>query len=160
MNYSFDPNKWALHQLPPLLRKTRIYAFLKCIMIAISEVYGRFKEYASEAEYKLSNNGYTRNLEKFLNDLFSLEGEITIEDYLTENVYLHFADETPENVYVGLESEGAQLYLPSVRPDELSGGFKILIPSGLETEENLALINRWVNYYKTAGTTYKIETYE
>lgn len=160
MNYSFDPVKWALHQLPPLLRKKRIYALIRCLMIGIAALHSRFMAYASGADMRLSGNGFTLNLQRFLNDLFSLDQEIVIAEFRTANVYLHYVGEKPEDVYLCYQNEGDSTAFPSWQPDDIAGGFVIRIPASLETSDNIALIRKWVDYFKTAGTTYKIETYE
>lgn len=159
MIYRFDPNKWALHQLPPLLWQPRIYSLLKALLVGVCEVYDSFMAYKEDVSRKITYNGYTVNLERFLNKTFYLENEITIEDYRNGNVFLHRDNENADEVYVSMKSEGDEFLLPSSKPDDIIGGFKIIIPETLNTEDNLAIIRKWVEYYRPAGTSYKIETY-
>lgn len=160
MYWRFDANKFALHQLPPFLRKKGIYAIIKCLMIGIDRVHSLFASHRESVTQQLKHNGTVVSLEKFLNDKFSLSGEIYITEYLTNNIYLHNEGETPEDIYMGFQDEDETLVLSSLNPDKVSGGFAVMIPEGLTTDENIAVIRKWVDYYRAAGTTYKIESYE
>lgn len=160
MYFRFDANKWALHQLPPLLRRTRIYALLRCLMTGIRELHETFTAWRAERVRQLGYNGHTAYIARFLNDLFSLDDEIYIEDYRSPNVYLHYAEETPEEVYMCFQDEGESLFLSSRSPEDVAGGFTVMVPASLATEENIVTIRKWVEYYRAAGTVYRIETYE
>ena len=97
----------------------------------------------------------------FLNSRFALDpGTIYITDFRSENQYLHFYEEIADDVYMSYQSEGDRLTLSSHSPDSLAGGFVVMIPAALASDGNLAEIRRWVEYYRYAGTTYKISTYE
>lgn len=160
MYWRFDANKFTLHQLPPFLRKKGIYAIIKCLMIGIDRIHAVFVSHRESVTQQLNHNGTVMSLEKFLNDKFSLSGEIYITEYLTNNTYMHKQGETPEDVYMGYQGEDETLVLSSVSPDKVSGGFAVMIPEGLATDENIAVIRKWVDYYRAAGTIYKIESYE
>lgn len=160
MNYRFDIHKWLLLQLPLVLRKQRIYALIRCIAVGLNQVYEAFKNYSNDVVRRLENTSQVISLEKWLNDIFYLDGDIIIRDYISDNVYLHYQDEVPEEVYLGFPDEQTVVYLPSTSPSKLSGGFVILIPAELATEDNLKTIRKWVEYYRMAGTEYRIEIYE
>lgn len=161
MYRKFDVDKFALQQLPPLLRNRVIYALLKSLLAGLSWLQKKFTSYSDEVTGRLAVNGFTINLEVFLNDIFSLDqGTIYITDYESEKDYLHYYEEIADDVYMGYESEGDQLHLSSSQPDSLAGGFAVMVPAELATEGNLATIRKWVEYYRYAGTTYKISTYE
>lgn len=160
MYWRFDANKFSLHQLPPFLRKKGIYAIIKCLMIGIDRVHSLFASHRESVTQQLKHNGTVMSLEKFLNDKFSLSGEIYITEYLTDNTYVHNEGEIPEDVYMGRKDEGKNLVLSSASPEDVSGGFVVMIPEVLATDENIAVIQKWVDYYRAAGTTYKIESYE
>lgn len=160
MYWKFDANKFALHQLPPCLRRKGIYALVKCLMAGISYVHSLFSSHRSSVMQQLNHDGTVISLEKFLNDIFSLSGEIYIKDFRSPNIYLHYEGEIPEEVYVGYQDEGDIFHLSSNQPDYMVGGFIIMIPESMATDENLAMIKKWTEYYRVAGTVYKIETYE
>lgn len=159
MYWRFDAKKFALHQLPPFLRKKGIYALIKCFLTGIDRVYNLFTTQRETVDQQLNHNGTTASLEDFLNDKFSLSGEIYITEYLTENIYIHRQGERSEDIYVGYKDEGDILVLSSVGPDKVSGGFAINIPEALATDRNIAIIKKWVDYYRVAGTIYKIMIY-
>ena len=161
MYRKFDVEKFALQQLPPLLRNRVIYALPKSLLAGLSWLQKKFTSYSDEVTGRLAVNGFTINLEVFLNDIFSLDqGTIYITDYESEKDYLHYYEEIADDVYMGYESEGDLLHLSSSPPDSLAGGFAVMVPAELATEGNLATIRKWVEYYRYAGTTYKISTYE
>ena len=160
MYWRFDANKFALHQLPPFLRKKGIFAIIKCLMVGIDRIHSVFVSHRNSVIQQLNHNGTVMSLEKFLNDKFSLSGAIHITEYKTNNTYLHIEGETPEEVHMCNQDEGDSLVLSSVSPDKISGGFAVMIPERLATDENIAVIRKWVAYYRAAGTTYKIESYE
>lgn len=160
MYWKFDSRKFALHQLPPVLRTKGIYALLKCVMAGLDYIYALFSGYRASVDQQLNHNGTVLSLEEFLNAKFSLSDEIYIIDFKNANTYLHKADEVEPDVYVGYQGEEDPLMLSSDAPDVVSGGFTIRIPEGLSTPENIALLTKWVEFYRPAGTIYKIETYE
>ena len=161
MYWRFDADKFTLQQLPPLLRRKGIYALIRSLLVGISWIYEHFLSYREDVDGKLSGNGFTANLEKLLDDKLGVApGTILIDDYVTDNIYLHFYEEVAEKVFMSFADEGDQLILSSDAPSNLSGGFRVMIPENLASEENLATIRKWVEYYKYAGTLYKIETYE
>lgn len=161
MYWNFNADKFSLQQLPPLLRTKGIYAVVKCCMTGLAWIQKKFASYREDVTGKLAGNGFTANLEKLLNVKLGLDaGTIYITDYLTDNIYLHYYDEVADNVYAGYSYEGDQLYLSSDDPSDLSGGFVVMVPSDLATDGNMATIKMWVEYYRYAGTIYKIKTYE
>ena len=150
-----------MQQLPPVLRRKDIYAFFRCFLKGIGWLQERFTAYRDDVTGRLACNGLTANLEKFLNDKLGFEaGTIYVTDYRTDNLYLSYYGEVADNIYASYQSEGDILYLSSTAPDKLAGGFAVMIPRSLASERNLATIRQWVEYYRYAGTAYKIMTYE
>lgn len=160
MNYRYDVDKWLLHQLPLVFRRPKLYALIRCIAVALTHVYTTFWRYSNDVRRRLDNTSQVISLERWLNDVFFLDGDIQIKDYASDNVYLHFQGEIPEDIYIGYDSEDAAIYLSANNPGVLSGGFAVYVPAELATEDNLRIIRKWVEYYKMAGTEYKIVTYE
>ena len=159
MYYKFDVKKWALQLLPMVLRKRILFAFVKCCVHAISEVAENYYTYCNSVDRQLGHNANTLMLQKWLNDLFYLEDAIYISNYQNELMYLHYQDETLEEVYLSYKSEGKAIYLDSKAPSNEYGGFVVKIPAEIATVENIATIKQWVEFYKTAGVVYKIEQY-
>lgn len=153
----FDINRFAWQQLPPLLRKKGVYALLRCLLIGMGTIYRSFVGYRESVLLKVNNNSFTVSLENFLNGLFGVSDRITITDFKDQNVYLHYDQETNENNYISYQDEGVPLNLSSVSPNMVTGGFEVNVPTKLATADNLKLIQKWVEFYKPAGTTYKIK---
>lgn len=160
MYWKYDVYKFALHQLPPFLRRRGIYALVKCIMIGLNQVYNSFIQHRKSVLLRLDHNGSSASLGRFLNDLFSLNNEIYVTEFVNTNIYLHMTGETAEEVCLGYLSEGVSLDLSSSSPNDITGGFIVNVPSVLASDENIATITKWVDYYKTAGKIYKIQIYE
>lgn len=160
MYYRFDVFTWFKQQLPPLLRNRAIRAFLSSVSQSFRQTQDTLLDYCTGVERRLNHDSSTLLLQKWLNDSLGLpNGIIYITDYLTEQTYLNFAGETLSAVYLGYQGEGEEVFLSSELFSEY-GGFIVRIPSTLSTPENIAIVNKWVEYYRTAGTVYKIESYE
>lgn len=159
MFYSFDIVKWVRSLLPPILRRNVVLAFVQSLIWPMVYVYELFSLYTQDIRQQLSYNAFTIYLEKFLNGLFGLDHEIYIEDYREEpTIYLAREAEKVQPDYFSRASESADPVYVS-NSDLLIGGFYVMVPSSVATEENIALITRWVNYYRFAGTTFSIKKY-
>lgn len=148
--------------LPTFLRKDVIKAILWAILSPLDELVEIFNSLVIDSDRRLSHNSFTIYLEKFLNDLFGVQGLIYITDFIDDwSVYLSTKEELYDyDIMTMREEELPTIVLPSERPGTLRGYFIVNIPASLDTQENRALIARWVNYYKFAGTNFKIKQYE
>ena len=161
MSYRFDVDRWIIHQLPPILRRPVIYAFLKALLAPIKQLQQIFQEWRISATRQIRSNAFTATLERRLNEVFFYTGG---EIYITDEEYgrftLAFEDEDFPAVYVSNQGEDPEspAILESFQPDDLIGRFIVHVPSTM-TAQDLALVARWVNYYKMAGTEYTIEYY-
>lgn len=162
MFYHFDIDKWIIHLLPPVLRKSTIYAFLRALLYPIKQLQAAFLTYKSMVDRQLTYNSFQDYLERFLNGLFFFEGNViyitdeelqfsalSYESELAETVYMSFQDETP----------ATPLNLGSVPPSAAFGRFVVHVPAAL-SEADIATVTNWTNYYKMAGTQFKVEVYE
>ena len=157
MKYDYDCHKWVLHNLPPILRKNRLIVLILCLINGVIYVASKFESFRKEVEQRITHDGSVMSIEDFLNDLFKLDGEIYLEDYVNPQVYLHYQGEILEDpIYVSDTQDNVYL-----RSDmgKVTGGFKVMIPTEIDTPENRALIIKWVEYYRSAGTSFKIENY-
>lgn len=159
MYYNFDVKKLARMLLPPVLRKKVMLAFIDTLVESLSFLSGKISDYAESTLLKLSYNAFTNYLERFLTEKFG-DG-IHISDYVNDDLfYMAFPNEIADIVYIGESGEAGYnppVYLSSAQPLQLSGGFVVNIPERLS--DNVADIGKWVDYYKFAGTEYKITTY-
>lgn len=162
MFFLFDVDKWIIHQLPPILRRSGIYAFLRTMLYPLKQLQTAFLNYRSQVNRQLTYNAFQDYLERFLNGLFFFEGRVIyITDVKTEVAYLAYASESVEDVYMSFVNEDPSysLNLSSVDPSQITGQFVVHVPAAL-TEADVATVTNWVNYYKMAGTQFTIEVYE
>lgn len=162
MYRNFNLYAYAVRLLPPFLRKDVIKAVLRVLLCPLDAIITAFNGLIGSSDRLLTHNSFTIYLEKFLNELFNVDGQIYITDFIDDTtVCLSKKEEMMDYDLMTLKSEELPtLMLPSERPGRLQGRFIVNIPGSLDTEENRKLITRWVNYYKYAGTNYTIEAYE
>lgn len=100
-------------------------------------------------------------LERWLNNIFYVNDAVKVENFNSDIVYLNYKAESLEETLLSLNSEGIEEYLcyKKETENEISVGFVVKIPVTMATPDNLATIRKWVEYYRMAGTTYKIEVY-
>lgn len=163
MFYLFDVDRWIIQQLPPILRRPVIYAFLRALLLPLRELMQIFTGYRESVEQQLSYNGFENYLEKWLNDVLAYNPPDLI--YITDEVLpistLSLQSEGNDPVYMTESGEdpAVPLQLYSTPPDMIIGEFIVHVPSGI-SEPDIALVRQWVDYYKFAGTQYRIEVYE
>lgn len=162
MYRNFNLYAYAVRLLPPFLRKDVIKAVLRVLLKPLEAIIIAFNGLIDSSDRLLTHNSFTIYLERFLNNLFNVEGQIYISDFIDDTtVYLSKKEEMMDYDLMSFkEEELPTLVLPSERPGILKGRFIVHIPTNLDTEENRRLIAMWVNYYKYAGTNYTIEAYE
>lgn len=158
MRYRFDLSVWIRQQLPPVLHNRGILAVMYALVSGIREVQKSFDLYAADIDRRLSHNSATLSLSAWLNDLFGLNDAIYITNYVNDIPYLSYERENIVPLYLQYQAEGKGVYLNS-QPPTVYGGFVINIPKGIASEANIATIRKWVDYYKVAGVTYKIQIY-
>lgn len=162
MFYHFDVDKWIIHLLPPVLRKSAIYAFLRVMLYPLKQLQAAFLVYKQGVDRQLTANSFKDYLERFLNGLFFFEYKaIYITDVETFPTSLSFQSEAVDPVYMSFASEtpSSALELSSLDPSLITGKFVVHVPAAL-TEADRATVTNWVNYYKMAGTQFTLEVYE
>lgn len=162
MFYHYDVDKWIIHLLPPILRKASIYAFLRSMLYPVKQLQAAFLSCKAGVDQTLTYNAFTDYLERFLNNLFFFEYKaIYITDIDDESVFLAYSNESADPVFMSFESESdpAPLVLSSQNPNLVSGQFIVHVPAAL-SQQDIATVYNWVNYYKMAGTVFLIKVYE
>lgn len=132
-------------------------AFLNAMTAPLIEIFSHFLNKKSESERVLSFNAYTIYLEKFLNDLFNLDGEIYIHDF-RDDTFVYLPSKGSYELYFASSGDDETPFVPNYSSDFFSCRFNIHIPSSIDTDANRALIARWTNYFKFAGTNFNIIT--
>ena len=162
MLYLFDIDRWIIHQLPPILRRTAIYAFLRVFLYPLKQLANVFYAYKQDADRQLAFNGFSDMMQRFLNDIFFYpDGTIYITDIVDPVVALSFQDEGFDPVDMSFDDETpvSSFVLASWPPGETVGQFVVHVPE-IMSEADIATVRQWVEYYKFAGTMFTIETYE
>lgn len=162
MFYLFDVDRWIIHQLPPILRRKTIYAFLRVLLYPLKQLSQLLYAYKQRVDRQLSFNGFSNSLGRFLNDLFFYpEGTIYITDVVDPVVALAFLEEGFDPEYMSFQDEtpDAGFTLNSWPPGETVGQFVVHVPATM-SDADIATVRQWVEYYKFAGTLFTIETYE
>ena len=158
MFYNFDPNRWAASLIPKILRHKLLYALIKALLSPVSFLYDIFDAYRSEIERRLAYNAFTIYLEKFLNDLIGTDGIYIVDNIIEQTTYLSHKTEDLPFDYLAMKAENAEsVYISN--SDRLVGGFTVMVPESVSTQNNIDLIAKWVNYYKYAGTRFNILAY-
>lgn len=146
--------------LPSILRRPVIYALFKCLLQPLRTISERYDEYISKVNLQIISRSGTIEMEAWLNSIFYLpEGTIYILDSSDAQNFLYLKGEGYATNYWHTKVEESPQYLNSI-VNEVFGGFIVFIPETLSDEDNLKIIRKWVDYYRIAGTNYKIQTYE
>ena len=162
MFFRFDTDRWIIDQLPPVLRRKAVYAFLRAMLLPVAQLAQAFTAFRDAALRRLSTNAFVVYLEKWLNDVFFYpSGTIYITDEEISYAALAFQSEGGDTVYMTFADENplVPLDLYSFHPDTRLSRFVVHVPATM-TAADLSTVSQWVEYYKFAGTQYRIETYE
>ena len=68
MFYDIDIYRWAWLLLPPVLRRTRLYALLCVLLLPVHQMLNSFRSYRESAIRRVNVNGQVIYVEKALND--------------------------------------------------------------------------------------------
>lgn len=160
MWYKFDPLKFASDMLPPILRSKVLLAILRAILTPLRRLLDRFSRFRGDVHRRINTTGQTYSLEAALSNKYQLSrGTIYITDTDDKQLYLYFTSEGNAPLHLHLTSEHQEpFYLGFAHEGKHEPDFIVHIPSFLRSEE--AEIIRFINIYKPAGRTYKIEYYD
>lgn len=157
----FDTDRWIIDQLPPVLRRKAVYAFLRAMLVPVAQLAQAFSAFRDAIVRRLGTNAFVIYLEKWLNDVFFYpSGTIYITEEEISYAELAFQSEGGETVYMTFANESplVPLDLYSFAPDTRLGRFVVHVPATM-TAADLSVVAQWVEYYKFAGTQYRIEQY-
>lgn len=162
MWYKIDIYKLALLLLPPILRKGKIYSFLKILVVPFVNIVTELYSYRKDASTKMAVNGQVIYIEKTLNDHFLLSNhDIYITDTniadIPPEIYLYDGESGDFETYFFDADSSNITYLPDGNQNE-SLMFVVNIPLYLQ-EYNQEIINI-IEFNKPAGRRYRIEYYE
>ena len=160
MWYNLDIYKFALHLIPPSLRKSKLTVILNVLLYPFGLLYQAFGAFRNNSLKRLNINGQVIYIEKALNDAYNLDKKeifITDVDSSAEGDSIIFPD-NEKTMCVYANGEANVLYISSQNEGSHEGDFIVNLPSFLEAELNN--IKNIVNYNKPAGRSYVIKLYE
>lgn len=161
MWYDVDMVKMAQLLLPPFLRKPRLFALLRVLVLPFGELHERFMRYRSQSMNRLVITGQVISLEKNLNDMFFLEhNEIYITDVPAESFTMYNDDEPFPGVVMYNDGEESpdQVIWRNDGEGRYDGDFIVNVPSFLSEYENQIRI--FLDTYKVMGRKYILNIYE
>ncbi len=145
--------------IPISKQKNKISAFLYLILHPLKAVNILFDQYKTDTNYKLIFNGQIVYLEHYLNDIYdSTQRRIYIQD--TANAvynYIYNQAELLPTLMVYNANENVPVYLINNNEAVEQIDFIIKVPSSITY--NQKVMRSQVDYYKSAGKKYKIETF-
>lgn len=157
MWYRIDINKFGLHLLPMLFRRTLLYSLLKVLLIPFKYLSNAFQAYRKEVEKKLMVNGIVINIEKALNDYFLLENH---DIYITSAEDIHYdaylTNRLPTVIFHSQSSQKPTYLRNAVSENQLM--IIVNVPSYLGNR--LDEVKDIIEYHKPAGRLYTIKLYE
>lgn len=158
MSFNIDVYKLGRMLLPPVLRRTRIFAFLKTMLTAVKDIVDNFDEFKQQADAMLSVNGTVASLEKLLNDRYYLpDRDIYITDGDGLQVPYLYADQN-NTIPVYQSASLDQTYVYGQNEGSASADFIVHIPSIVEYDiENIKSL---LEFFKPAGRSFEIKIYE
>ena len=58
MFFRFDTDRWIIDQLPPVLRRKAVYAFLRAMLLPVAQLAQAFTAFRDAALRRLSTNAF------------------------------------------------------------------------------------------------------
>ena len=118
MFYDIDIDKWGRQLLPPVLRRKRLQAFLRVLLLPLQQMKQSFSSYRDSAIGRVNVNGQVIYMEKALNDAFFLtEREIFITDAAGDMSRLY---PEPEYTFI-VHGDGSSLWTFTFNTDFAKG---------------------------------------
>lgn len=155
MFYDIDIDKWGRQLLPPVLRRKRLQAFLRVLLLPLQQMKQSFSSYRDSAIGRVNVNGQVIYMEKALNDAFFLtEREISITDAAGDMSRLY---PEPEYTFI-VHGDGAASYVKGEGDPRYTADFTVNVPSFLSDVQDT--VREVIEYNKPAGRSYEIKMYD
>lgn len=157
MFYDIDIYRWAWLLLPPVLRRTRIYALLCVLLLPLHRMLNAFRAYRESAIRRVNVNGQVIYIEKALNDAFSPEERgIYITDTPDDAALLY--PEAEHTLVIHEAGAAETAYVKAEDDAKYTADYVVNVPFSLALR--LEEIRAVVEYNKPAGRSYEIKTYQ
>jgi hypothetical protein len=158
MNYNFNIKKFVGDYFAYILRKTKFLALAECLASPIQSLVYSFLIYIETTRYNLKITGQTIVLQNFLNDKmdFIQRRILIIHPIIAEN-YIWKKIENQSSDFVPFKNELYNTFFVKYKNENETGilDFIVKIPSDISLQ--IPKIKAFVEAYKLAGKTYKIE---
>lgn len=157
MWYKIDWNILALNNLPTMLRKPSLAAFVQILLKPLNSLYYLWYEWRIKNIYKVEHSGQICYLRKSLNDDFdSVQRRIRIsEGNLHETTYIYTEGEN-QDVFIEMDNEGEVLWLRTESEMADTGlDFIVFVPGEVYNSSFFAL-DAHIKFYKAGGKRYNI----
>lgn len=150
--YNIDFKRFILLLLPIVLRRPKLFAFLRSMVTPIASLNVSFGAYREEVSYNLSHNSQVCYLTAMLNDNFDRQlRRIRVEDMeRNRRTYLYLREEQ-KPIYLGTE----YIHLRSEFSDN-GYDFRVVLNGVVLSEGEPARMRALINYYKLASKRYLI----
>lgn len=150
--FELDVKKIGVLLLPTLLRRAKMVAWVRSLLMPLDNLHGRFIGQREHHLYNLSINGQKCYLRKALNDKFDRElRRITIDDASKYKSCYLFTQEEQQDFY--LDEDEVFLYTGEEYVDT-GVNFTVRIPAEYEPFD--LSIRALLDYYKLASKKYII----
>lgn len=152
-----DVEKWAVMQLPIVLRRPRLIALVQVVVGQVGRLVMRWSRYADDVEYEMRHNSQVCKLRALLNDrLDADQRRVAIADAKPNSeILMVYARERGNPVMVG---KGEYILAPP-RGYEASRelNFVVRVPKEWRGTEKAKRLVALVNRGKLASMRYRIE---
>lgn len=158
MKPAFDIDKLAVLQLPIILRRSRLLAFVGVLLSPIGRLEALFDILREDVEYRMAHNSQVTKLRSLLNDLLDEELrriEIADAEPAGGNVYL-YNRELEKPLHIPTRGTSITLYYRGYAPEK-DINFVVTVPSDWQDDAALmARLQALVRAYKLASKRYII----
>lgn len=142
-------------------RKPRILAEVDALIAPLVDLYNRFQQLVTEAQFYLSYNGQQLSIEWLLNDVWPLAGGGIFIETVNANIQPLFGsnkeDQQPPIYVSNKEDNMPPLFISNLEDYFTQYDFIVWVPATLVFDESK--MKTLINRYKLAGKRYTIQTY-
>jgi hypothetical protein len=155
-NYEVNYNKFIYWLNHPLLNRSNLFNFLRCLVAPVVYIKNSFDTYKKETDYKIKITSQTVYLERALNDKFDYsERRIYIKN-IVKQISLRLFDRDAwdqisddEKIYLNDRADNDPVNLYDRETSGL-GGIAVYVPFILTDQQRIKM-NSLMNYYKLLG---------
>lgn len=155
--YTVDWNKWVRWLVPGVLRRPKMLAFIRSVIMPVNTIHTSFLYYRNNALYRLAITPQVCYLERALNDRYDvMERRIYIQDSTTlVPVPLYRQEESKQQVLYRKGNGEPITFYTKAETLQFTSDFIISIP--VTVNFNMSELTAFVNSYKLTSKTFKVK---